>query len=83
MAFLDYDGTLTPIVVRPELAVLSQGKCETVTLLSRQCPVGIISGRERREDTDLVNLDSMIYAGSHGFEIAGPEALHLYHEVGP
>jgi hypothetical protein len=31
----------------------------------------------------LVNLDSMIYADSHGFEIVGPEALHLYHEVGP
>jgi len=70
-------------VGRPELAVLSQGMCEPVTLLNRQCPVGIISGRDRKDVTDLVNLDSMIYADSHGFEIVGPEALHLYHEVGP
>ena len=68
---------------RPELAVFSQGMWEAVNLLSRHCLVGIISGRDRKDVTDLVNLDSIIYADSHGFEFAGPEALHLYHEVGP
>jgi len=82
IVFLDYDGTLTPIVDRPELAVLSQDMREALELLSRQCPVGIISGRDRKDVADLVNLDSLIYAGSHGFDIAGPEGLHLHHEVG-
>ncbi len=80
--FLDYDGTLTPIVDRPELAVLSQDMREALELLSRQCPVGIISGRDRKDVTNLVKLDSLIYAGSHGFDIAGLEVRHFHHEVG-
>lgn len=82
LVFLDYDGTLTPIVDRPELAVLSQDMRDTLRLLSRHCPVGIISGRDRKDVTHLVNLDSLIFAGSHGFDIAGPEGLELHHEVG-
>ncbi|MDT7042882.1 trehalose-phosphatase [Candidatus Nitronereus thalassa] len=82
IVFLDYDGTLTPIVNRPELAVLSSEMREALTLLSRQCPVGIISGRDRKDVSDLVKLDSLIYAGSHGFDIAGPQELNLHHEVG-
>jgi trehalose 6-phosphate phosphatase len=82
IVFLDYDGTLTPIVNRPDLAILSQDMRDTLEILSRQCPVGIISGRDRMDVTDLVNLDSLIYAGSHGFDIAGPQGLNLHHEVG-
>ena len=83
VVFLDYDGTLTPIVERPELAVLSQDVREVLDALSRHCPVGIISGRDRKDVTNLVNLNSLIYAGSHGFDIAGPEHLTtLSHEVG-
>ncbi len=80
--FLDYDGTLTPIADRPELAVLPQNMRDILDRLSRQCPVGIISGRDRKDVADLVNLHALIYAGSHGFDIAGPEPLHLHHEVG-
>ena len=82
VVFLDYDGTLTPIVDRPELAVLSQDVREVLDALSRHCPVGIISGRDRKDVTNLVNLNSLIYAGSHGFDIAGPEHFALSHEVG-
>jgi len=80
--FLDYDGTLTPIVDRPELAALSPAMREVLGSLSRQCPVGIISGRDRQDVSALVNLDSLIVAGSHGFDIAGPQDLTLQHEVG-
>ena len=82
VVFLDYDGTLTPIVDRPELAVLSQDAREALDVLSRHCPVGIISGRDRKDVTNLVKLNSLIYAGSHGFDIAGPEHFALSHEVG-
>ena len=82
VVFLDYDGTLTPIVDRPELAVLAQDVRDVMDALSRQCPVGIISGRDRKDVTNLVNLDSLIYAGSHGFDISGPEHFALSHEVG-
>ncbi len=82
VVFLDYDGTLTPIVDRPELAILSQDMRDTLQLLSRHCPIGIISGRDRNDVSHLVNLDSLIFAGSHGFDIAGPEGFNLHHEVG-
>lgn len=78
--FLDYDGTLTPIVDRPELAILSADMRATVKALADHCTVTIISGRDRRDVEQLVNLDSLFYAGSHGFDIAGPHGWHVQHE---
>ena len=69
--FLDYDGTLTPIVARPELAVLSETMRETLRTLAARCPVAIVSGRDRSDVRDLVGIEGLIYAGSHGFDIAG------------
>ena len=37
--FLDYDGTLTPIVDRPEDAVISESMREAVRALARRCTV--------------------------------------------
>ena len=73
LVFLDYDGTLTPIVERPELAKLDQAMRHTLSRLAERHTVAVISGRELNEVRSLVGLDGVIYAGSHGFEIAGPE----------
>jgi trehalose 6-phosphate phosphatase len=70
--FLDYDGTLTPIVNRPEDAVLSEQMKYTLRQLAERCIVAIISGRDLRDVRDRVGIGKIIYAGSHGFEIAGP-----------
>lgn len=43
--FLDYDGTLTPIVARPELAVLDEAMRDTLRRLSARWPMHIVSGR--------------------------------------
>ncbi len=72
VVFLDYDGTLTPIVARPEDAVLSDDMRATVEALAIQCPVAIISGRGLKDVRERVAIDGIYYAGSHGFEIAGP-----------
>lgn len=80
--FLDYDGTLTPIVDRPELAVLSPGMRDTLHELSRDTLIVIISGRERGDVEALVGLDGLIYAGSHGFDIAGPSHRPVAHQRG-
>lgn len=80
--FLDYDGTLTPIVERPDLAVLSKDMRATVTALAGVCTVAIISGRDRADVERLVGLDDLVYAGSHGFDIAGPDGLEVQHEEG-
>ncbi len=82
VVFLDYDGTLTPIVARPELAVLSQKMRAIVDSLAGRCTVAIISGRDRLDVQKLVSLENLFFAGSHGFDIAGPGGKSIQHEMG-
>ncbi|MGM0574133.1 MAG: trehalose-phosphatase [Myxococcota bacterium] len=81
-AFLDYDGTLTPIVPRPEDAVLSDAMRRSLRRLADRVPVAIVSGRDRPDVAAMVGLDDLVYAGSHGFDIAGPGGLHHEHPAG-
>ncbi|WP_181919264.1 trehalose-phosphatase [Alkalilimnicola ehrlichii] len=66
---LDYDGTLTPIVARPEDAALAPTMRAELERLARYCPVAIVSGRDVPVVQDFVGLDTLAYAGSHGFEV--------------
>jgi len=75
--FLDYDGTLTPIVERPELALLTAEMRAIVERLASQMKVAVISGRDLRDVQKMVAIDNIFYAGSHGFEIEGPGGWHL------
>ena len=79
--FLDYDGTLTPIVSRPELAVLSDGDRGTLQRVAEAFPTAIISGRGRDDVERLVGLPELAYAGSHGFDIVGPNGAPVGHQV--
>ncbi|WP_299440553.1 trehalose-phosphatase [uncultured Rhodospira sp.] len=72
--FLDYDGTLTPIVDRPENAILSDEGRAVVDALARKRPVAVVSGRDRPDVEKLVGIDTLTFAGSHGFDIRTPEA---------
>lgn len=78
--FLDYDGTLTPIVARPDLAVLDDTMRATLRRLAGLCRVAIISGRDLDDVRERVGLKGLVYAGSHGFDIAGPENLRIRHK---
>lgn len=73
--FLDYDGTLTPIVAHPEDAVLSDEMRDTIRRLAKVCPVAVVSGRDLSDVRGRVGLEDIVYAGSHGFDIAGPDGL--------
>ena len=70
--FLDYDGTLTPIVPVPAHAVLSPEMKDTLMLLTDRFPVGIVTGRGRSAITGFLS-DQLILkvslAASHGFDI--------------
>jgi trehalose-phosphatase len=77
--FLDYDGTLAPIAARPELATLPEPTRAMLRRLAGKGPVAILSGRGREDVAALVGLDELTYAGSHGFDIAGPT---LRREIG-
>ncbi len=73
--FLDYDGTLTPIVSRPDEAVLMESTRAILRTLAEKMPVAILSGRELKDVRKRVDIDGIVYAGSHGFDIAGPRGL--------
>src|SRR5437899_4598916 len=73
--FLDYDGTLTPIVSHPENAWLADSMRQTLRELAARAPVAILSGRDLDDVRRRVNIDAIVYAGSHGFDIAGPRGL--------
>lgn len=80
--FLDYDGTLTPIVERPEDAVISGSMREAVRGLAARCPVCVVSGRDRPVVQRLMGVDDLIVAGSHGFDIWSPEGGEIRREEG-
>jgi trehalose 6-phosphate phosphatase len=67
--FLDYDGTLTPIVERPEDAVTSDGMRDVVRRLAGRCTVCVVSGRDRRVVQELIGIGDLVAGGSHGFDI--------------
>jgi len=74
---LDYDGTLTPIVKRPPDAHLGVQMRKVLSDVSSLVKVALISGRDLEDLRSLVNLDNIIYCGSHGFQIAGPNSLRM------
>uniref|UniRef100_A0A7C9AEI0 Trehalose 6-phosphate phosphatase n=2 Tax=Opuntia streptacantha TaxID=393608 RepID=A0A7C9AEI0_OPUST len=70
--FLDYDGTLSPIVDNPDLAFMSDEMRAAVKNAAEYFPTAIISGRSRNKVYEFVGLTDLYYAGSHGMDIMGP-----------
>ncbi|MGE5301043.1 MAG: bifunctional alpha,alpha-trehalose-phosphate synthase (UDP-forming)/trehalose-phosphatase [Acidobacteriota bacterium] len=73
--FLDYDGTLAPIVESPDRAVITERMRGLLDRLKRKIPVAVISGRGLEDVRAKVGLDDVIYAGNHGAEIWGGEKV--------
>jgi trehalose 6-phosphate phosphatase len=64
---LDFDGTLSPIVARPELAMIREGARQAIDrLVERYAVVAIVSGRTPSELRDLVGIDGVQLAGLYG-----------------
>jgi alpha,alpha-trehalase len=82
VVFLDYDGTLTPIVSRPRDAVLSDDMRRVLSRLAARVPLAVVSGRDRADVEKLVGLAELYYAGSHGFDISGPHGMRAEHAGG-
>jgi trehalose 6-phosphate phosphatase len=69
----DVDGTLAPIVERPELAAVPARASALLDRLSeRYGLVGCISGRQAEEARRLVGAPGVAYAGNHGLELLLP-----------
>jgi alpha,alpha-trehalase len=80
--FLDYDGTLSPIVPNPDDARLPEATRAAVTELARRYPVAIVSGRDLPVLKGFVRLEGLYFAGSHGFDIEGPGGRTFQQEEG-
>ncbi|KAL1548063.1 trehalose-phosphatase [Salvia divinorum] len=72
VVFLDYDGTLSPIVDDPDRAFMSDDMRSAVRSVAEHFPTAIISGRSRDMVFKLVGLTELYYAGSHGMDIIFP-----------
>jgi alpha,alpha-trehalase len=81
MLFLDYDGTLSPIVADPGAATLVDGAAEALESMASQCPVAILSGRDLADIRSRVPIPGIWHAGSHGFELTGPDGTYHRNEA--
>ncbi|HEU5142280.1 MAG TPA: trehalose-phosphatase [Solirubrobacterales bacterium] len=66
----DIDGTLAPIVERPEQAAVPAAAVKALERLAeRFALVGCVSGRAAVEARRLVGVEGIAYAGNHGLEL--------------
>jgi trehalose 6-phosphate phosphatase len=74
LLFLDFDGTLAPIVAVPNSASMPSGTRQALARLASnpRFTLAIISGRALADLRERVGVENLIYAGNHGLEISGP-----------
>lgn len=79
--FLDYDGTLAPIVSWPERAAIPPRIRRALerAVAHPGWKVGIVSGRRLDDVRRRVGIQNLIYAGNHGFEIQFPSQPRFIH----
>lgn len=86
--FLDYDGTLTPIINDPSKAYLSDNMRDLLIKLAPNCGrIAIVTGRALKSLKTLTALpedhkNGLLLAASHGFHIVGGASGTIKHEVG-
>ncbi len=78
LLFFDYDGTLTPIVEKPDLAKLDEEMRGLLKETSKKFKLAIVSGRPIEEVKSLVEIKDIFYAGNHGFKIEGPNFNFIF-----
>lgn len=78
--FLDYDGTLTSIVARPELANLLPNVKSLLRKLTRnhKFSIAIISGRSIKQLRQKVKIRGIGLVGNHGLEIESPTLKYVH-----
>jgi len=74
LVFLDFDGTLAPVVSDPDMARMPPQTLRALKNLAalEKVSLAIISGRALQDLKARVGMPNLIYAGNHGLEISGP-----------
>jgi trehalose 6-phosphate phosphatase len=77
---LDFDGTLAPIVDRPELAAMPERTRRALQRLMAMegVTVAVVSGRGLADVRERAAIPGIAYGGNHGMEIEGA-GLHRIH----
>ena len=71
---MDVDGTLAPIVDRPEDAAVPGETSDLLAALARRyAVVACVTGRRALEARQMVGVPELIYAGNQGFELLLPD----------
>ncbi len=75
---LDFDGTLSPIVSRPENSYLPAQTRSILKELLRALPICVITGRALRVIQKKADIRGLWYAASHGLEwnLGGTSSVH-------
>lgn len=75
IVMLDVDGTLAPIVSRPELATVPVETRRAVAALVAlpDVTVALVSGRAARDATRIVDVAGVWVIGNHGCEVVAPD----------
>jgi len=83
LLFLDYDGTLTPIVNRPDKALLSQDNRQLLKSLTKneKIIISIVTGRDLKKIKRLIRIKDIYYAGCHGLEISSKTKDYVLPQV--
>jgi trehalose 6-phosphate phosphatase len=82
---LDFDGTIAPIVKRPQDAyMLDSARLAIESLLKRSdTDIAIVSGRALDDLRERCGMSGVYYAGNHGLQIAGPGVNEVRAEALP
>jgi alpha,alpha-trehalase len=64
------------------MAVLSEDMRNMMRAVAEKFFVAVISGRDLADVRKLVGIPTLCYAGSHGFDISGPEGKRLEYQIG-
>ena len=80
--FVDYDGTLTPLVDHPSQAKLKKPvRAAIEAIVARSdASVTVVSGRSLEDLRKLVPVQGVAYAANHGLDIDGPRLDRFRHE---
>jgi alpha,alpha-trehalase len=80
--FVDFDGTLSPIVNNPQDARISPEMRAALRAVAARHTVAVVSGRDRSFVEAQVGIEAIWYAGSHGLDIAGPDGEMVHPDAG-
>jgi trehalose 6-phosphate phosphatase len=80
---LDFDGTISPIVSRPQDAQMLAGARAAIERLLKRADtdVALVSGRSLPDLRARVDIDGVYYSGNHGLQIEGPDVHETLQEA--